>query len=84
VKTIELSTASKPLAEYAAEFGDEIVVLTAHQQPVAAVVSLKGVDRESLALATNAEFLALIERARREAASGRTFTAEEMRRAVLP
>jgi PHD/YefM family antitoxin component YafN of YafNO toxin-antitoxin module len=84
MKTIELSTASKSLAEYAKEFGEEVVVLTDNHEPVAAVVSLKNVDRESLALSTNPEFLAIIERARAEMASGRKLSHDEMKRAVLP
>ena len=50
MKTIELSTATRPLAEYAGEIGDEMVVLTNHSKPVAAIVSLKHIDSESLAL----------------------------------
>jgi PHD/YefM family antitoxin component YafN of YafNO toxin-antitoxin module len=84
MRTIELSTASKPLSEYAAEFENDIVVLTEHEKPVAAVISLKHVDRESWALSTNAEFLALIEQARAEFAAGRTLSFDEMKRAVLP
>jgi antitoxin (DNA-binding transcriptional repressor) of toxin-antitoxin stability system len=84
VKTIELTTASRPLSEYVDEIGDEVVVLTANHQPIAAIVSLKGVDRESLALSTDAAFLELIERARGEFAAGQTLSLEEMKRAVLP
>ena len=84
MKVIELSTATRPLAEYASEIGDEIVVLTAHEKPVAAIVSLAHLDREALALSANSEFMALIEEARREIASGQTMTLDEMKRAVLP
>lgn len=68
MKKIEISTALKPLAEYADELGDEIVILTADDKPVAAIVSLKDVDRESWALSTSAVFLELIEKARGEEA----------------
>jgi PHD/YefM family antitoxin component YafN of YafNO toxin-antitoxin module len=84
MKTIEFSTATKSLAEYAGELGDEIVVLTADSKPVAAIVSLKHIDSESLALSTNAEFMAIIEQARNEIAAGQTMTLEEMKRVVLP
>jgi prevent-host-death family protein len=84
MKTIELSTADRSLAEYADELGDEPVVLTRHNKPVAALVSLKDIDSESLALSTNVEFLAIIEQARREIAKGHTFTLEEVREQVLP
>jgi len=84
MKIIELSTATRPLAEYASEIGEEIVVLTSHQKPVAAIVSLEHLDHEALALSTSHEFLALIEEARREIANGQTLTLDEMKRAVLP
>lgn len=84
MKTIELTTATRPLSEYADEIGDEIVVLTANHKPIAAIVSLKDVDRESLALSTDAAFLALIGRARAEFAAGQTLSLEEMKRSVLP
>ncbi|HKV11240.1 MAG TPA: hypothetical protein VJ725_24070 [Thermoanaerobaculia bacterium] len=81
MKTIELSTASKPLSEYAEEFGEEVVVLTSGHEPVAAVVSLKNVDAESLALSTNPTFLAILEEARAQFERGETISLEEMKRA---
>src|SRR5438045_5658035 len=56
MKTIEMSTASKPLSEYANELDEDVVVLTLHDKPIAALVSLRGVDRESLSLSTNRDF----------------------------
>ena len=82
MKTLALSTASRSLAEYANELGDEVVVLTKRNRPVAAIVPLRNVDRESLALSTHPGFLALIERSRREVAAGRTLSFDEMRAAV--
>jgi PHD/YefM family antitoxin component YafN of YafNO toxin-antitoxin module len=84
MKIIELSTATRPLAEYANEIGDEMVVLTDHRKPVAAIVSLKHVDRELLALGMNPEFMEIIEQARREVAAGNTISFDEMKRAVRP
>lgn len=84
MKTIELSTATRPLAEYAAEIGDEMVVLTDHCKPVAAIVSFKHIDRESLALSMSPEFMEIIEQARREVEAGDTVSLEDMKRAVLP
>ena len=83
MKTIEISTASKPLSEYAREFGDEVIVLTLHEEPVAAIVSLRGVDRESLSLSTSPQFIAIMEQAREEFAAGKTFSLEELKREVL-
>lgn len=84
MKTIKLSRASRSLAEYARELKEEIVVVTERSKPVAAVVPLKHVDRESLALSAHPEFLDLVGRSRREFAAGKTLSFEEMKRAVLP
>ena len=48
VKTIELSTASQPLADYAEDFRDKTVVFTLNGKAFAAIVSLKELDLESL------------------------------------
>jgi PHD/YefM family antitoxin component YafN of YafNO toxin-antitoxin module len=68
MKTIELSTASRPLSAYAHEFGEEgePVILTANQQPIAVILSLKQFDPETLALSLSQEFIALIEQTRQE------------------
>ncbi len=79
MKSIEISTASKTLAEYASELDDDFVVLTSNSKPVAAIVSLKNIDPESLALCTNAEFLEIIDQARREVAAGKTVSMERMK-----
>ncbi|TAK04384.1 hypothetical protein EPO44_06995 [bacterium] len=83
MKTLKLSKASRSLADYARELDEEIVVLTERNKPVAAVIPLKQVDRESLALSAHPEFLDLIARSRREFAAGKTLSLEEMKKAVL-
>ena len=84
MKRINLSSADRSLAEYAADLGDEIVLLTKRNRAVAAIVPLKNVDRESLALSHHPEFLELIAQSRAEFAAGRKLSLEEMRRSVLP
>ena len=84
MKTIKLASASRSLAEYAKELDDQIVVVTDRNKPVAAVVPLKNVDRESLALSSHPEFLEIIAKSRRQFASGKTLSPEEMKKAVLP
>ncbi|MCK6556570.1 hypothetical protein L6Q96_18630 [Candidatus Binatia bacterium] len=79
MKTLALSTASRSLAEYANELDDEVVLLTKRNRPFAAIVPLRNVDRETLALSTHPGFLALIERSRRQVAAGKTLSFEEMR-----
>ena len=59
---------------------DETLVFTDKKRPVAALVSLRRVDRESLALSTNPEFLKIIETARREIRAGKTTSLEALER----
>jgi hypothetical protein len=47
---------------------------------VGAIVSLKNVDPESLALSTNAEFMGIIEQARREYAASQTISLSAMKK----
>ena len=82
MKTIALSTASRSLAEYASELNDEVVLLTKRNRPIAAIVPLRNVDRETLALSTHPGFLALIERSRCEVAAGKTLSLTQMRAAL--
>ena len=79
MKTIELSQATRPLAEYAGDLDTEGIVLTAEDEPVAALVSLKGLDRESVALSTSPAFLEVIAGARREIRRGETVSLDEMK-----
>lgn len=79
--TLEIAQASKPLSEYAKELRDEIIVLMSGSEPVAAIVSLKNVDRldlELLSLSTNSEFMKIIEKARKELRNGKKLSLEEM------
>jgi len=79
MRTIKLSQALRPLAEYADELDDEIVVLMNRNRPVAAIVPLRNVDRESLSLSTNPKFLKLIQRSRADFAAGRKRSLREVR-----
>ncbi len=86
MKVIEISTASRPLSEYAEDLGNEIIILTANQKPVAAIVSfatLGNVDEESLALSTSSEFMGIIESARQELKAGKKLSLDEMKRVAL-
>lgn len=81
MKTIKLSQASRPLAEYATELTDQVVVLTDRNRPIAAIVPLKRVDRESILLSGHPEFLKIIARSRAEFRRGETMSLQEMRAA---
>jgi hypothetical protein len=84
MKTIQLSNASRSLADYARELKGEILVVKDAKKPLAAVVPLNAVDRESLALSAHPEFLDLIARSRAQFEAGQTLTLDEMKKAVLP
>ena len=78
--TLDLTKASKPLSDYAKELGEDIVVLTSDSEPVAAIISLRDVDWESISLSTNPEFMKIIESARREFKDGQKLSFEEMKK----
>jgi len=80
MKTVDLSQASKALSAYAEDLGDDPIILLVEGKPVAALVSLKNVDPESLALSTSPEFLEVMKAAREEIASGQFLSLEEMKR----
>jgi PHD/YefM family antitoxin component YafN of YafNO toxin-antitoxin module len=80
MKTLELRKASKSLADYATNLGAESIVVTSNKKPVAALVSLKDVDRESLSLSLNPVFLRIIERARAEVRRGEVYSLEQVKR----
>ena len=79
MKTIKLSEACRPLGEYVSEIDDDIVLVTKRNRPIAAVVSLKNVDREVLSLSRSPQFLKIIERSRRDFAAGRSRSLAEVR-----
>jgi prevent-host-death family protein len=70
MKRIDLKDASAPLSEYALKLTDEPLVLTQNGEPLAAVISLKTSDWETVSLGANADFINLLkessERLRRE------------------
>lgn len=79
MKTIKLSEASRSLAEYARELDDDIVLVMDRNRPIAAVVSLKHVDREVLSLSRSSQFLKIIARSRRDFTAGRSRSLAEVR-----
>jgi len=82
VKTVDLTQATKSLSVYADDLDDEPLILTVKDQPVAALVSLKHVDRESLALSTSPDFLRLMQAAREEVERGESVSLDEMKRGL--
>ena len=82
MKMISLNEATASLAEYVQQSDKLPVVVTKRGKPVAALVSVSGVDAETLSLGTNPDFLALIERSRASIRQGKGISTEEMHRRV--
>lgn len=80
MKTLELADATAPLADYTRGLRKEPVVVLRKGKPVAALMPIENADRETVALSTNPEFLALIERSRRRHKTEGGISSEEMRR----
>lgn len=80
MKIVEQADATGTLAEYTAEIGTGAVIVTNQGQPVAALMPIENADLETVTLATNAKFLALIERSRARVAAEGGVSSEEMRR----
>ena len=80
MKAMKLPKELQSLLEVAETAEEETLVFTEKKRPVAALVSLRKVDRESLALSTNPEFLKIIETARKEIRAGETTSLEALER----
>jgi antitoxin (DNA-binding transcriptional repressor) of toxin-antitoxin stability system len=80
MKSVDIGQATRALCDYTREAHGETLVVTRRGRPVAAVVPLRGVDMESLALATNPKFVGLIERARTRYKATGGVSLDEMRR----
>ena len=80
MKVIERTDATASLADYAADIGNDPLVVTSHGQPVAALVPIQNADMETVALSTNREFLDLIERSRARVRAEGGISSAEMRR----
>jgi len=80
MKAMKLPKELQSFLEAAETSREETLVFTEKKRPVAALVSLRRVDRESLALSTNPEFLKIIETARKEIRAGKTTSLEALER----
>ena len=78
MKAIKLPKDLERVLKAAESSKEEAVVFTQRKKPVAALVSLRNVDRECLALGTNPEFARIIESARREVREGRTVSLAQL------
>jgi len=66
MKSIELSKATGQLAEYAAAIAEGPIVVTKGGRPVAALVSVRKADLESLLVSSSPRFQAILRKSRAE------------------
>jgi len=84
MRTLEITSATASLADYAREMGAEPIILTVDGKPVAALISIQNADWETINLSTNPQFIALIEQSRaRQMAEGGIASADMRRRLGL-
>lgn len=81
IKKLELNQATAPLAEYVEIAKEEPLLLLLNGKPVAALVPLdEETDLETIAVSTDPDFLALIERSREKQKREGGLSTEEVRR----
>ena len=79
MKTIDVDEATTTLSDYARSGMREAVVVTRKGKPVLALTPVHG-DWESIAVATNPKFMAIVARSRAPLAAGKGVSTAEMRR----
>jgi PHD/YefM family antitoxin component YafN of YafNO toxin-antitoxin module len=62
LRTIDITEATQPLAEYAQQADTGPLVVTANGNPIAIVLPIENADSETISLSENPQFLAIIER----------------------
>jgi antitoxin (DNA-binding transcriptional repressor) of toxin-antitoxin stability system len=80
MRTIDVADATDTLSHYARKGLKETLVVTRRGKPLAALTPIRKGDWESIAVATNPKFLAIIERSRASHKPGTGISTEEMRR----
>ena len=64
MKTLDITRATAPLADYVQDASREPVIVTMEGKPIAALVPIENADWETVRLSTHPQFLSLIERSR--------------------
>lgn len=79
VRTIDISEATNPLAQYAQQVAAGPLVITVEGQPVAVVMAFENMDMETIALSNHPQFLAIVERSRQQQQREGGLSSEEVR-----
>ena len=74
MKTVQLPKGLEALLDFAEASERDTLVLTERKRPVAALISLRKLDRESPALSTNPQFLRIIASSRQDIREGKTIS----------
>ncbi len=80
MKTLDIKKVPASLLEYVRSLGQDPVILTLKEKPVAVLLPVKNADLETVSLSFNPEFLALIERSKRRLHTEGGLSTEEVRR----
>jgi antitoxin (DNA-binding transcriptional repressor) of toxin-antitoxin stability system len=80
MRNIEVTQANETLGQSVRDLSGEPLVVTEAGVPIAALVPIDDLDLESLSLASNPRFLAIIEEARAQCRQGSGLSTEEVRR----
>jgi antitoxin (DNA-binding transcriptional repressor) of toxin-antitoxin stability system len=80
MKKIELTEATRPLAEYVKEMDGQSMMILCKGIALAALVPMDNADYETVSLSTNPEFIALLQRSRARGRKEGGISTEEMRR----
>ncbi len=80
MKKIELTEATKPLAEYVKEMDGMSLMIMYKGVALAALVPMDNADYESVALGSDPELIAILEKSRKSVREGRVYTTEGMRK----
>jgi PHD/YefM family antitoxin component YafN of YafNO toxin-antitoxin module len=78
MKAMKLTKELEAYLKLAEAAEEHTLLFTAKKKPVAALVSLRNVDRESLLLSTNPHFMRIIAASRNEIRAGRTVSLEKL------
>ena len=82
MRSLELSEATSPLADYVRLSRNDTTVITDQGVPVAVIVSVENADLETISLSGNPRFMALIEQSRIRQEREGGIPADEMRRGL--
>jgi antitoxin (DNA-binding transcriptional repressor) of toxin-antitoxin stability system len=80
MKTIDLSDATEPLAEYVKRMEGEEITIVHKGVPLAVLRPAGNDDYESVQMSTNPEFIALLEQSRKSIREGRSLSTEEVKK----